>query len=381
MTEKQEEKQVAELTKVEGKAPKVQLQRYWQPAEWTKHESCWLAWPSHPELWAENLDEARKEFTDLCRAIADLDLQTGEVRGEKLEVLVLPKNEESKSTAQAALAGLPVTFHEMAFGDIWLRDTAPIFIRDRQGQIFPQRFKFNGWGNKHLLPFDDQLSYNIAFKLLKSSIVLGAAFHPAVLEGGAVEVDGEGTGMTNKQCLLATNRNSTMKQQDMEEILKERLGIYKIIWVEGALVNDHTDGHIDTLARFSSAGNVICMEPRTEDDPNAEVLRNIIRQLEQEQDFKGNNLNVIRIPSPGKVLDSLGQVMPASYLNYYIANSTVIVPTYSTPFDDEAVAAISQCFPERKCVGLPAKAILTGGGAFHCITQQQPVNIERRKIC
>ncbi len=338
---------------------------FWQPAEWEKHRACWLAWPSHADLWQENLDLAQQEFTALCRAIVDFDPKSGQFLGEKLNILCFSVT--AKQAAQAALKGLPVHFHEIPFGDIWLRDTAPIFMRDEKGNLATQRFDFNGWGEKYLLPFDQELSQKIASLLPYRQLT-----NKLILEGGSMEVDGEGTCLTTRHCLLNPNRNPHYSEKEITEVLKSTFGLTKVLWLDGTLLNDHTDGHIDTIARFCAPGVVLCMEPKTQEDPNREILLDMAQQLKTMKDAKGRVLQVVNVPSPGEVLNEEGEIMPASYMNFYIANSTVIIPTYASPFDSEAVASIARCFPGRKTVGLSARAILSGGGAFQCITQQEP---------
>jgi agmatine deiminase len=341
---------------------------FFQPAEWAPHESVWLAWPSHANLWEENLPAAQKEFTDLCKAITDVDA-SGKAKGESLHILV--PNDAARTDAIKALSGLPVQFHAIPFGDIWLRDTAPIFLTNAAGKIAAGKFRFNCWGGKYALPFDDSVSEKISSALHQSSDLPVFAF-PFVLEGGSVEVDGEGTCLTSKQCLLNPNRNPEMDQATVEAALCDSLGVQKVLWVNDGLLNDHTDGHIDTIARYVAPGVIACMIANTKDDPNFSVMEEIARDLESFIDAKGRKIKVVRVPSPGAVMDE-DRVMPASYLNFYIGNSTVVVPTYGTEYDDAAVAAISKIFPTRKTVGRSALAILSGGGAFHCITQQQPV--------
>lgn len=337
-----------------------------QPAEWEAHRSCWSAWPSHRDLWLENLVLAQQEFASLCRAIADVDPATGKARGESLDILV--PDPAARAQAEAALHGLPVRFHDVPFGDIWLRDTGPIFLKDSRGQGSAARFVFNGWGGKYVLPFDTEVAARVAALASRPT-----ASHPWVLEGGSVEADGEGTCLTTRQCLLNPNRNPEMGELEVEQALRRALGAEKVLWLEDGLLNDHTDGHIDTLARFSRPGTVLCMEARDADDPNREVMDRIARDLAKMKDARGRQLEVVRVPSPGAVLNEDGEVMPASYMNFYIANTTVVVPVYGSPRDVEAVEAIGRCFPGRKTVGLRAKTILSGGGAFHCITQQEPL--------
>lgn len=330
-----------------------------QPAEWAHHDACWLAWPWDARLWEENLEAAQNEFSALCRAI-------NENGGERLEILV-PDAAHEKAARQA-LTGLELRFHHIPVGDIWVRDTAPIFVHDaKSGQIRAHAFKFNGWGEKYLLDHDDLVAGRVA----EASQIPSQAFD-FILEGGSVELDGEGTCLTTKQCLLNDNRNPSMKKAAIEAALLNSLGARKTLWLSDGLLNDHTDGHIDTIARFVAAGVVVCMEATTSDDPNAEILAKIRSDLESFTDAQGRKLKVVTIPSPGLVENEDGDVMPASYVNFYIGNKTVIVPTYGVAQDEKAVAAIAKLFPKHQTVGLSALAILSGGGAFHCITQQQP---------
>ncbi len=343
--------------------------RHVQPAEWAPHDSVWLAWPSHADLWQEALPDARASFVALARGIADLD-GAGRARGERLEVLVPDAANESE--AQAALSGLPVRLHRIPFGDIWMRDIAPIFVHAPDGSVAPARFRFNGWGGKYVLPHDADVAAHVA-----RASGLPTLVHDFVLEGGSVEVDGEGTILTSEQCLLNPNRNPTLDRAAIERALCASLGGTKVLWVTEGLRNDHTDGHIDTIARYVAPGVVAVMDPAGDDDPNADVLRRIAAELEGQTDAAGRRLRVARIPSPGAVPDEDGEPMPASHVNFYIANTTVIVPTYGTATAAAAVAAVGALFPGRRAIGIDAKAILEGGGAFHCISQQQPAGKER----
>jgi agmatine deiminase len=337
---------------------------FYQPAEWEKHEAVWLAWPSHGELWQEDLRAAQNEFIGFCEAIADVDAKTGKARGEKLNILV--PTLEAGGQAELELKHLPHQIYLIPFGDIWLRDTAPIFLRN-ENEIASASFRFNGWGGKYSLPFDDEVSGRIAKEAGKRQFIL-----PWVLEGGSVEVDGEGTLLTSKQCLLNRNRNPGMARAAIEMELCDTLGVKKILWLGDGLLNDHTDGHIDTIARLVAPGRALCMKAYGKGDPNKEIMQRIGFDLFRMLDAKDRVMNVTYIPSPGRVLNEDGDLMPASYLNFYIGNSTVVVPTYGSIFDNEAVQAVAEWFPNRRTVGLPAKSILTGGGAFHCISQQQP---------
>jgi agmatine deiminase len=328
------------------------------PAEWAPHRATWLAWPSHADLWQDQLEGARSAFVSLAVAIA---------QGETAEVLV--PDERQEATAREALPARGVRFHRVPFGDIWLRDTAPIFLLGERGEYASVRFGFNGWGGKYVLEHDDEVSGRLA------SIAGGRQFTMSslVLEGGAIDVDGEGSALTTRQCMLNPNRNGRMEAADVEKVIGENMGVEKVLWLGEGLVNDHTDGHVDTLVRFVRPGVVVAMEPRTGDDPNRDVLLDLLREASSLTDARGRKLDVVRLPSPGKVVDGEGRLMPASYVNFYIANAGVVVPTYGCPFDAEAVERIGALFPGRRTVGTDARAVLTGGGAFHCITQQQPM--------
>jgi agmatine deiminase len=331
-----------------------------QPAEWHPHRACWLAWPSHGHLWQENLAPAQAEFSSLCLAIA-------EGGGEAIDLLVQDAAAEAEARRALAPVLAQVRFHRVPVGDIWLRDTAPIFVKAAEGALRAACFRFNGWGGKYVLPNDDLVAGRVA--TLSQAPVID---HGWILEGGSVEVDGEGTVLTTRQCLLNPNRNPDMDQAQIEAALREGLGAEKVLWLDEGLINDHTDGHIDTLARFVAPGLVVCMEAQDSADPNAAILDRLAADLAAMTDARGRKLQVVRIPSPGVLENEEGDLMPASYVNFYIGNRSVVVPTYGTAHDSAAVVALAPLFPGRRVVGRSARAILSGGGAFHCITQQQP---------
>jgi agmatine deiminase len=329
-----------------------------QPAEWSPHEAVWTAWPSHPDEWRGDLEPARRSVAAMCAAIHDAG------RGERIELLVL--DEAGERSAREHLGDTPASIHRLPYGDVWLRDTAPIFVTGAD-ELAAVCCAFNGWGGKYLFPDDLPLRGRIA------ELVGRPRFEFSwILEGGAVDVDGEGTLLTTRECLLNPNRNPDMDAGAVEGALGDALGAERVLWLDRGLVNDHTDGHVDTLARFVAPGVVLCMEARDPGDPNRAVLHDILTSLRGTRDAAGRTLEVVTVPSPGRVEDPEGEVMPASYANFYIANTTVVVPTYRSRWDDPAVEAIAALFPDRRTVGVDALPILIGGGAFHCITQQQP---------
>jgi agmatine deiminase len=332
---------------------------YRQPPEWAPHAAVWTAWPSDPELWADDLEPAREEVAALIRSVADIDPASGQPLGETADVLVA--TEEAEASASQALAGTGARLHRVPFGDIWLRDTAPLILADGAGALRGASFRFNGWGGKYVLEGDDAVGRAVA-----GLAGIDTAFHDWVLEGGAIDVDGTGLAVTTEECLLNPNRNPELSREEIEARLRRDLGIERVLWLGRGLVNDHTDGHVDNLARFVGPGVLLLPTPEGTDDPNREVYEDArARAL----DF---GLEVASVPSPGRVEDDDGEIIPASYMNFYIGNRTVVVPVYGQANDDRAVEAIAKLFPGRRAIGLAARHILTGGGSFHCITQQQP---------
>ena len=325
------------------------------PAEWSPHRAMWLGFPSHAELWQEDLDPAQDEVADLARALAG----PGE---ERVRLMVC--GDDAEAAARKRLDGVAgVEIVRALFGDIWVRDTGPIFRSDGRAA----GFRFNGWGGKYELEGDDQVAAQIA---AASGAPLDA--NGFILEGGAVEHDGLGTLLTTRQCVLNANRNAGWTEDAAGSALGEALGARKVLWLGDGLRNDHTDGHVDNLARFVAPGVVACPIAWGKADPNANLYDQTARDLSQITDARGGQLQVMRIPSPGWI-DGDGGPAPASHMNFIIANGAVIVPLY----DDAragafAVDAVQSLFPERKAIGLPSTAILTGGGSFHCITQQEP---------
>ena len=327
-----------------------------QPGEWAHHRACWLAFPSDVELWPE-LESTQASFFALCRAIAQ---PFPELRGEKLEVLV--QDEQARAQAEPVLASLDARIHVQRFGDIWMRDIAPVFLTSPSGEVASVRFTFNGWGQKYVYVGDDGTAE--AVQRLSGRRAFASKL---VLEGGGVESDGTGLCMTTRDVALNPNRNPGLSQAEVERELEATLGAERVLWIDKGLLNDHTDGHIDNIARFFAPRKAVCMRASGPDDPNHEVLGDILRTLEQQQLD-----DVVTIPSPGLVLGRDGHPLPASYLNFYIANHSVVVPTFGSVHDDAALEALAPLFPGRRVIGVPAKVFVHEGGTIHCISQQEP---------
>ena len=331
------------------------------PAEWAPHRAMWLGFPSHADLWQDDLEPAQAEVAALARALAGPG---------KERVRLMVYGEAAHKAAARLLGDVPgVEILDGRFGDIWLRDTGPIFLHDEDRAIdCAAAFRFNGWGGKYVLEHDDEVAVQIA-----EAAGERLAPHPYVLEGGALDHDGRGAVLTTRQCLLNPNRNKGWDEQTAEAALKAALGARKVLWLGDGLMNDHTDGHVDNLARFVAPGVVACPVAWGRKDPNAEVYDAAAKALSRMTDTRGKPIQVVRIASPGLVADEDGEPIAASHMNFVIANGAVVAPVY-----DDADAAgyaldtLKSLFPEREIVGLPSRHILTGGGSFHCITQQEP---------
>tara|TARA_R110002167_G_scaffold108842_3_gene277822 strand:+ start:652 stop:1677 length:1026 start_codon:yes stop_codon:yes gene_type:complete len=327
------------------------------PAEWAPHRAMWVGWPSHVELWQDNLDQARDEVEGLVRALAGPGRE---------QVRLMVGTEQALAGARARFDGVDgVEIVPGLFGDIWLRDTGPIF---GPASGTAHAFRFNGWGGKYEFPHDDEVAGQIG-----AAAGVPLTRHDFILEGGALDHDGVGTLLTTRQCLLNANRNPGWTGPAAEAALGEAMGVRKVLWLGDGLLNDHTDGHVDNLARFVAPGVVACPVAWGRNDPNDDVYDATAATLSAMTDADGQPIRVLRIPSPGFVPDEDERPIPASHMNFLIANGAIIVPTYG---DDRAAdlagQALATAFPDREIILLPSLAILSGGGSFHCITQQEP---------
>jgi agmatine deiminase len=315
----------------------------------------WVGFPSHADLWEDSLETARDEVAALARALAGPG-------GEQVKLLAC--GAEAVDAAGERLGdvdGIEIT--PAVFGDIWLRDTGPIFTAPGRAAAF----RFNGWGGRYTLAGDEAVAGQIA-----AATGATLARHDFVLEGGAVDHDGAGTVLTTRQCLVNPNRNRGWREADAEAALAMALGARKVLWLDQGLMNDHTDGHVDNLARFVAPRAVACPMAYGLDDPNAAAYDAAARALAGFSDAAGHRLSVTRIPSPGRVRDDDHHTTPASHMNFLIANRAVIVPLYDERAGSLAVEALEMLFPGRVVIGLESRALLTGGGSFHCISQQEP---------
>ncbi|QDH74571.1 agmatine deiminase family protein [Brevundimonas sp. M20] len=327
------------------------------PAEWSPHRAMWVGWPSHGELWEDNLEPAQAEVEALVRALAGPGREQVKLMVGKAEALDAARDRFADVGAVEVVDG--------RFGDIWLRDTGPIF---GAGSTRAAAFRFNGWGGKYDLEHDDTVATQIGEA---SGVPLDR--NDFILEGGALDHDGEGTILTTRQCLLNANRNTGWTEATAEAELAGALGARKVLWLGDGLFNDHTDGHVDNLARFVAPGVVAYPVAWGRGDPNDDVYAAVARALSEMTDAEGRKIRLLPLPSPGFVGDEDERPIPASHMNFLIANGAVIVPTYG---DDRAAKlaceGLATIYPDREIIPLSSIAILTGGGSFHCISQQEP---------
>ena len=315
--------------------------------EWAPHQAVWIGFPSDPELWLGDLKPAEREVAAFAEAVH---------AGGRGEQVWLVAAHDDAAAAARDLAPFAKVIVE-PFGDIWLRDTGPIVTGSGTSR-HAQDFGFNGWGGKYDLEGDQDIGERLA-----KAAGLPYARSDWILEGGAIDGDGSGIVITTEQCLLNPNRNR-LTREEVERRLKQDLGFGHVVWLGSGLLNDHTDGHVDNLARFVAPGRV-AIPTAADDDPNTAVYEDAARRLADA------GLDIATLPSPGRV-ERDGDIIPASYMNFYIGNAAVVVPQYGAPNDRAAVEAVQALFPDRVAIGLRADHILTGGGSFHCISQQVP---------
>lgn len=319
--------------------------------EWAPHERVWIGFPSDRVAWGEPMAEAQRQIAAFANAVRDGG------RGETVHLIA----KGAEATARARdLCDDGVVVEDRLIGDIWLRDTGCILAGSGSDRI-ARNFGFNGWGNRFEYEGDQTIGRGLA-----EDAGFPVTDCEWVLEGGSVDVDGEGLAVTTVDCLLNPNRNPALDRSAIEALLARDLGIDRLLWLGDGLANDHTDGHVDNLARFVAAKHLVIPESRDANDPNAAVYADARRRAE------AFGCKVTALPSVGR-FEQDGEAVPASYMNFYIGNSAVVVPIYGSHYDDLALAELEPLFPGRKIVGLRADAVLTGGGSFHCSSQQVPL--------
>jgi len=336
------------------------------PAEWHLHHATWLSWPKDPETWPGRVRQVEEIYLQMIAALTPHELVNLLVDDAETEQRVRER------CSAATVAG--IRFHHIQTVDSWIRDYGPNFIIGPNAELAFNDWIFNAWGNKYEdLKKDDGVPLR-----LQPTLELRRFSPGIVMEGGSIEVNGAGCVLTTEQCLLNQNRNPDLSREEIEQCLKDYLGVTKVLWLSEGIVGDDTDGHIDDLARFVAARVIVCA---VEDDPadaNYEILQDNLARLKSMTDAAGHSIEIVTLPMPGVVGGtSTGsrdlERLPASYANFYIANNVVLAPVFGHANDARAVDTLQKLFPTRRIVPINCEPLVWGMGTIHCVTQQQPL--------
>jgi len=354
-----------------------QADGFYMPAEWQKHQQTWLLWPERPDNWRLGGKPAQAAFTAVAEAIARFEPVTVGVSAAQYE------------NARARLSP-KIRLVEISSDDAWVRDTGPSFVVNEQGQIRGVDWAFNAWGGlQGGLYANWQRDSQVAQKILQIERCPRYDTEDFVLEGGSIHVDGEGTLITTEECLLNPNRNPHLARGEIEQKLREYLGVKTIIWLPLGLFNDETDGHVDNFCCYVRPAEVLLAFTDDPADPNFTRCQEALAVLQNARDAKGRSFTIHKMPIPGPLYATFEECqgvdkaqgsqvrdssirLAGSYVNFLIVNGGIIAPCFDDPKDPEAKAILQRLFPGREIVMLPGREILLGGGNIHCITQQQP---------
>lgn len=329
------------------------------PAEWENQSAVQLTWPHKNSDWAEDLEQIEKVFVHLVQAIT---------RFQKVIIVC-----QSQRHVQSLLSALPqgqIVYAEILSNDTWARDHGAITIfKEKKPRLLD--FQFNGWGKKYNSKLDNAISKALYNREIFSEEVTLQTI-PMVLEGGALETDGQGTLLTTEKCLLNENRNGLSKAAT-EIKLKEYLGIQRFLWLShGQLSGDDTDGHIDTLARFVNPETIVYCKTEDRQHPDFHSLQAMEAELQAFKDANRKYYKLIPLPMPKVCRSAEGELLPATYANFLIINHAILVPLYDCEADEQALGILSKCFPKREIIGVNCKSIINQFGSLHCLTMQYP---------
>jgi agmatine deiminase len=336
---------------------------YRMPAEWAHHDAIWLSWPHDPLTFPNCVDKVEATYVQIIKEIHE---------SENVNLFV--KNPEMQAKVIDMLQAVGVDFTKICFflfdyADVWFRDYGPTFILNSAHQELAMvNWIFNAWGDK----YDELIKDKAIPQVINKTLQLPCFSPPLVMEGGSFDVNGKGTLLTTEQCLLNTNRNPNLTCTDIETYLKTHLGVTHFIWLKNGICGDDTDGHIDDLARFVNPTTIVCAYEDNPDDQNYNALKSNYEILKTAKDQDGNPLNIIKLPMPTNLIDEEFTLLPASYTNFYIGNTKILMPTFNDKNDTVALDILQKLFPDRKVVGIDCTYLVNGYGTIHCISQQQP---------
>jgi agmatine deiminase len=336
---------------------------YYFPAEWEKHDATWLSWPHKESTWPGKIEKIYSVYSHFIGILAE---------GERVCINVNDKAMQEKAESHLNQAGVDlkqVEFFIHPTNDAWCRDHGPSFLI-RSSVMHPKAivdWKYNAWGGKYPpYDLDDRIP-----TLISTQYCIPCFTPEIIMEGGSVEFNGKGTVLTTKSCLLNPNRNPLCTQDQIEEYLIQYYGVDQVLWLDKGIEGDDTDGHIDDLTRFVNENTVVTIVAHQRNHPDYEILKSNVKALESMRLLNGEFLNIIELPVPKPYIYE-GQLLPCSYANFYISNAAVIVPTFEDHMDEIALNVLSNCFKNRKVIGLNSKDIIWGLGSFHCLSQQEP---------
>ena len=339
------------------------------PAEWERHEATWIAWPHHEPDWPGKLEAVQWVYTDIVRVLA---------AGERVEILC--HDEHVLTQARRCLDRTGVKqdgyrLHLVPTDRCWLRDSAPTAVRTRDSQIVWIDWRFNAWAKYDNYHHDERVPSAVEriSGLKRIEAKRPDTGQRLVLEGGALDTDGQGTLLVTEECLLSETqlRNPALTREGYERAFADYLGIRKVIWLGAGIAGDDTHGHVDDVARFAGPGRVVLAYEPDPGDLNHDACVDNMRRLKQSVDAVGRPLRVEMLPLPSPVVFD-GERLPASYANFYVANNAVLVPTFNDPKDRVALADLAELFPSRQVIGIHARDLVWGLGTLHCLTQPQP---------
>ena len=333
---------------------------YRMPAEWEPHAATWLSWPRREGIsFPDSFDRVMPALRAMVETLIESE-----------QVCINVCNDAHETEARQVLRRLPmerISFHVIPTNEPWCRDHGPIFLtRDLDPKFAIVDWDYNAWGNKYP-PFDlDEVVPTRVADILKLPV-----FYPSmILEGGSIDVNGTGALLTTESCLLNRNRNPRLSCGEIEQRLRDYLSVREILWLGDGIAGDDTDGHIDDLARFVSEHAVVTVVEEDRGDENYEPLQENLARL-REMKINNREIDIITLPMPSEIVRE-GLRLPASYANFYVANSCVLVPTFADPADDRALSTLRKLFPDRRVIGIDGRELIWGLGTFHCLTQQQP---------
>lgn len=331
------------------------------PAEWKRHDAIWLAWPYDPTTFPNRVERVESTYVQIIKEIHE---------SEHVNLFVIDEPTRKKATQLFEEAGIDQSKVDILvsdYADVWFRDYGPIFVRNPRHELAMIHWDFNSWGEKYETLLKDREIPSVINERMKVR-----CFKPGiVLEGGSIEVNGEGTLLTTEQCLLNNNRNPHLNKQKIEQYLMDYLGVTHFIWLKRGILGDDTDGHIDDLARFVNPTTIVCAYQDDPAEADYEALRENYKVLSHATDQDGEKIKIIKLPMP-KVISDEDEQLPASYTNFYIGNTKVLMPTFDHPSDLAALSILQEQFPTRKVVGIRCTDLVYGFGTLHCISQQQP---------